>query len=108
MQLRINEPEDIIFEWIPYNQFNIIKEVCKNSVTTTYLAIWKDGPLDYDDNKNKHTRMSNKKIGLKYLYNSQNIIIEVRNFPINYEFNTNSFSILINNLLCFNRPVNIQ
>src|SRR6266536_4818937 len=36
MQLRINEPNDIIFEWIPYNQFNSIKEIDKGGFVTIY------------------------------------------------------------------------
>jgi hypothetical protein len=53
MQLEISKLEDIIFEWIPYNQFNNIKE---NIFTKEYLAIWKDGPLNYDKIKNKYIR----------------------------------------------------
>ncbi|GET63876.1 hypothetical protein RhiirA5_436395 [Rhizophagus irregularis] len=29
MQLNIDDPSDILFEWIPYNQFNDIKEIRK-------------------------------------------------------------------------------
>src|SRR5437016_2546512 len=50
MQLKIDEYSDIIFEWIPYNQFNKIKEIGKG-------AIWKDGPLYYS-NYNKLGRLS--------------------------------------------------
>jgi hypothetical protein len=37
-----------------------------------YSAIWKDGPLYYNFNKNEYTRDSNKKVTLKCLQNSQN------------------------------------
>ncbi|CAB4386676.1 unnamed protein product [Rhizophagus irregularis] len=36
-------PDDIVFEWIPYGQFNDIKEI-GNGVAT---AVWEDGPLYY-------------------------------------------------------------
>src|SRR5581483_3912248 len=43
MQLKINYLNDVIFEWIPYNQFINIKEIDKNNIFTIYLAEWKDG-----------------------------------------------------------------
>ena len=68
MQLKINHYDDIIFEWIPYNQFNDIKKLSN----TTYSAKWKDGPLYWD--KNKYTRNSaNKEVALKHLINSRSI-----------------------------------
>jgi hypothetical protein len=63
-----------IFEWIPYNQFIEIKETGKNSFITVYSAIWKDGPLHYNDTYEKYMRYSNKKVALKCLQNSQNTI----------------------------------
>src|SRR5947208_3330298 len=54
IQLNINDYDDIVFEWIPYNQFNNIKEIGKGGFATVYSAIWKDGPLEYDKNTNKH------------------------------------------------------
>jgi hypothetical protein len=57
-----------IFEWIPYNQFNEIKEIGKNNLMIVYSAIWKDGPLL--NNK----RDANKEVALKCLQNSQNNI----------------------------------
>ncbi|EXX69300.1 Rad53p [Rhizophagus irregularis DAOM 197198w] len=75
MQLEINELDDMIFEWIPYDQFDDIKEIGEGS-DKVHLAIWKDGPLDYDKNKNEYTRkQQNKKVVLK-LYNLRNIINE--------------------------------
>ena len=47
MQLKIYNYDDIVFEWIPYNQFNDIKEIGKSDFTIVYSAIWKDGPLHY-------------------------------------------------------------
>jgi serine/threonine protein kinase len=63
------------FEWIPYNHFNDIKEIGKGGFATVYSAIWKDGPLYYDDNKKEWVRKfgANKKVALKCLHGSQNI-----------------------------------
>ena len=71
MQLTFSD----VFEWIPYNQFNEIKETGKNDLITVYSAIWKDGPLYY----NRYfydvcTRDSNNEVALKCLHNSQNLI----------------------------------
>jgi hypothetical protein len=71
MQLNI-EDCNIVFEWIPYNQFNEIKEMGKNSSIIMYSAIWKDGPLHYDYIYAKYIRDSNKEVALKCLQNSQN------------------------------------
>ncbi|GES76011.1 kinase-like domain-containing protein [Rhizophagus clarus] len=73
MQLKIDKYDDIIFEWVPYNQFNDIKEIDKNSSTNVvYSAKWRDGPLCYNVDKNKYVRDLNKTIILKCSYNSQN------------------------------------
>ena len=68
-QLKINYYRDIIFEWIPYSQFNIVKEDRKDYFTM-HSAIWKDGPLCFE---RKWTRKSNKTVDLKCFYHSQNI-----------------------------------
>src|SRR5947209_3433893 len=70
-QLKFNWNEDIGFEWIPYNQFDCIKEIGKAGLITVYSAIWKDGPLYYSNCKWK--REPGKKVTLKCLHNSQNI-----------------------------------
>jgi hypothetical protein len=64
--------EDHIFEWIPYSQFNKIKEMGKNGPMTIYSAIWKDGPLLYS--YDKYIRDSNKEVSLKCLHYSQNSV----------------------------------
>ena len=76
MQLNINNSyNDIVFEWIPYNHFNEIKETDKNSLATVYSAIWRNGPLYYHNYPNKgYTRDSDKEVVLKCLHNSQNLI----------------------------------
>ena len=65
---------DILFEWIPYNQFNNIKEKCK----TVYSASWKDGPLKYDSNNKMLARVQAREVTLK-LCNSQNMINDFLN-----------------------------
>ncbi|EXX62248.1 hypothetical protein RirG_163540 [Rhizophagus irregularis DAOM 197198w] len=77
MQLKINSPFDRVFEWVPCNQFNDIKEIGKDDYDIVYSAIWKDGPLYY--NGKKWTRKSNTKVALKCLYNLQNNINEFLN-----------------------------
>ncbi|CAB4440472.1 unnamed protein product [Rhizophagus irregularis] len=71
MQLKINSThKGETFEWIPYNEFININEM-RGDITT---AIWEDGPLYFSNIKGKYKRKLNKKVLLKYLYNSQNII----------------------------------
>ncbi|GBC08418.1 hypothetical protein RclHR1_00810010 [Rhizophagus clarus] len=48
-----------VFEWIPYNKFIEIKEIGDNCLTT---AIWKEGPLYYDEYENEWTRRSYEKL----------------------------------------------
>src|ERR1044072_6221094 len=95
MRLKIIHYSDIIFEWIPHNQFYDIEEISKGDFATVYSAIWRDGPLYYnkrnDYNKhnyfndyNKHNgeyyiRKPGKKVTLKCLHNSQNNISEILN-----------------------------
>jgi hypothetical protein len=84
MQLKINSPFDRVFEWVPCNQFNDIKEIGKDDYDIVYSAIWKDGPLYY--NGKKWTRKSNTIVALKCLYNLQNNINEFLN-QVYYLFN---------------------
>src|ERR1051325_1610882 len=63
MHLKINSFNDIVFEWIPYNQLENIKEISKGDFATIYSAIWKGGPLYY--NKKEYTRKSDKKVALR-------------------------------------------
>ncbi|UZO17145.1 uncharacterized protein OCT59_008506 [Rhizophagus irregularis] len=80
MQSTIKEYHDIVFEWIPYNQFYEIKEIDKGGFATVYSAIWKDGPLLYLKGQDeKYSRESNKKVALKCLDNSQNLTNELLN-----------------------------
>jgi hypothetical protein len=85
-QLKCKDHNDEVFEWIPYNQFNKIKEIGRNNSITVYSAIWKDGPLHYKKYINKYTRDSNKEVTLKCLHSSKNpiefVINEVQYFCI--------------------------
>jgi hypothetical protein len=76
MRSKINDPNDILFEWIPYDKFNDVKEIGKSDFVTVSLAVWKDGPLHFSYFKKELTRVSNKKVALKCLHsNSQKNII---------------------------------
>ena len=72
--MEINHYKDIIFEWIPYNQFENIEKINEDIIA---MAVWKDGPLYYDKNKMKLIRKSNKKVVLKYI--SQDNVDELLN-----------------------------
>jgi len=81
MQLKINRYDDLVIEWISYNQFDNIKEIGKDGFITIYSAIWKDGPLSYDKYKNiykRNLKNQNLEVSLKY-YHSQNITDEFFN-----------------------------
>ncbi|CAB5380359.1 unnamed protein product [Rhizophagus irregularis] len=91
IQLKFNSENDVIFEWIPYNQFNEIKEIDNNGLRTVYSAIWKDGPIFYNDQYNKYTRDSNEKVSLKCLHNSQNSIDLLINEAKKYSTKYNAF-----------------
>ena len=77
MQSKRSSHNDIIFEWIPYNQFNNIEEIGKGGFAKVYSAIWHDGPLSYYNKESK--RKFNKKVALKCLHDSQNITDEFLN-----------------------------
>src|SRR5204862_148404 len=78
MHLKINNRSDIVFEWIPYNQFDNIEEISKGDFATIQSATWKNGPLwYYDIYYGKYIRTSDKKVSLKWLHNSQNISNEI-------------------------------
>ena len=69
MQLKISSQNDIVFEWISYNQFINVKKIGQGGFATLYSAIWKEGPLHYDYKK-KYIRQSDQKVALKLLHNS--------------------------------------
>ncbi|UZO16691.1 uncharacterized protein OCT59_008071 [Rhizophagus irregularis] len=87
MQLKINGPSDLMFEWIPYSQFDGVKKISQHGFFTIYSAKWKDGPLNYNDEERKYTREPDKNVTLKYLHNSQNITNEFLNEVKKYSIN---------------------
>jgi hypothetical protein len=74
MRLKIKNYYDIIIEWIPYNQFNNIKNIGKKSFFIVYSAIWRDGLLNYNFEEKKYERVLNEKVTLKCINNLQNDI----------------------------------
>ncbi|CAB4441674.1 unnamed protein product [Rhizophagus irregularis] len=83
MQLKVNYPTDIVFEWILFNQFSNIRKVGKDEHITVYSATWKDGPLKYNTDKRKYVRYPNQVFALICLNSSQNITNKVREYSIN-------------------------
>ncbi|GES81759.1 kinase-like domain-containing protein [Rhizophagus clarus] len=79
MQLKISRWDDIMVEWVPYNQFNNVKEIGRGGFSIVYSATWKDGPLQHDECYGKSKRMPNKEVALKCLKNSQNLSNEFLN-----------------------------
>jgi hypothetical protein len=88
MQLKTDYCNGIVFEWIPYNQFNDIKEIGDNHAKV-YSAVWNDGPLYYHDDNDDNDdiimewtkkRSANTKVILRYLHsNLQDIDNELFN-----------------------------
>jgi hypothetical protein len=78
MQLKINKYDDVIFEWILYNELIEIKEI-NGDDDGFAMAIWKKGPLSYNKFKRKWTRNSCEKVVLKFLYGLQNFTDEFLN-----------------------------
>ena len=79
IQLKIIHPYNIIFEWIPYDQFNKIKKIGQGGFAMVYSAIWKDGPIIYNHYECKYERIPEKLVALKRLYNSQYVTKEFLN-----------------------------
>ncbi|CAB5388538.1 unnamed protein product [Rhizophagus irregularis] len=108
-QLEINKPSDIIFEWIPYDQFFDINEVYNDNFSTIYLARWKNGPLYWDHyHEKKYIRTPHgKEITIKYTHNLQSIdefLNEVKEYSINFKVygisqnpNTNEYILILEN-----------
>ncbi|CAB5351855.1 unnamed protein product [Rhizophagus irregularis] len=87
-QLKVVDHDFIVFEWIPYSQFSEIKEISKSSSMTVYSAIWGDGPLHKSKRDKHYTRISNKKVALECLHNSQNPIDSLINKSKKYKYST--------------------
>ena len=73
IQLKINNYNDIVFEWVPYNQFDDIEEISNHCFAIIYSGKWKDGPLEYNENAKKYERNPNRKTSLKSFQNISNI-----------------------------------
>src|SRR5687767_13006464 len=56
IELKNGYDSDILFVWIPYDQFNRNNEIGRGRLSTVYSAIWKDGPLKYDKNTEKYIK----------------------------------------------------
>jgi hypothetical protein len=71
-----------LLEWIEYDKFEGVEYLAKGGFGTTFKAVWRDGPINY-----QWERESETKVALKYLHNSQGIttefLKEVRYFLIN-------------------------
>ena len=52
---------DVVFEWIPYDQFSNIQKIGR-----IHSALWKDGPLKYNKNTGGYERNQNEVFALKY------------------------------------------
>ncbi|GBB88149.1 hypothetical protein RclHR1_14690004 [Rhizophagus clarus] len=88
IQLKIGRYYDIIFEWIPYNEFIFIKELEKYTI-----AIWEKGPLYHNINDKKLIRKSCEKVCLKYQHSLQDITNEFLNKVESYLTNKLVFGI---------------
>jgi hypothetical protein len=75
-QLEINKYDDLVFEWIPYDEF---LKTGKDSI-----AIWKNGPLYYNVNDKKLIRNLCEKVYLKYLHDSQDVNDEFLNMVLKF------------------------
>lgn len=75
-QLTINDCDDTLIEWIPYNQFIDVEKTGKNDKISViiYSAIWSNGLLRYYG-----TRKPNINVILKCFSDSQNIVEEFLN-----------------------------
>ena len=77
MQLKINY-DDIVFEWISYDQFNDVKEIGKYGFKPIYSATW-NGLLKHDTDAMKYKRLYQVKVALICFDNPQNNIYEFLN-----------------------------
>ncbi|EXX62724.1 Ssk2p [Rhizophagus irregularis DAOM 197198w] len=95
MQLKITLHDDMVVKWIPYNQFNNIKEISKDDSATIYSAIWMNGSLVYNTHNEELIKKPNEKVVLKCLYNSRNNINEFSNKAKLYTISNSTGDIII-------------
>ena len=88
MQLKASSYNDsTVFEWIPYHQFDNLELISKGDYATIHSATWKNGPLHCNLYQNKYIRESNKKVTLKCIFNSRNIIDQLLEEVQIFQFN---------------------
>ncbi|EXX70515.1 Rad53p [Rhizophagus irregularis DAOM 197198w] len=80
MQLKLNDKNDVVFEWVPHDQLKNLKKIGKGGFATVYSAIWEHGPLHCDGKKNdpnyfdgQWKRVARENVALKCLDNCKNI-----------------------------------
>ncbi|GES95295.1 kinase-like domain-containing protein [Rhizophagus clarus] len=77
IQLKISECNDLVFEWIPYNELIETEEIDEDGFA---IAIWKEGPLQYQkDFEEKLKRKPYYKVVLRFLHDLQNVTDEFLN-----------------------------
>ncbi|GBC08412.1 hypothetical protein RclHR1_00810004 [Rhizophagus clarus] len=109
-QLKYNG-NDMVFEWIPYDELIDIKEIKDNCLAT---AIWKDGPLYYDEYfERKLKRKSLDKVVLRFLYDFKDVNDEflnkvesyllygTKNYGISQNPDTRVYILVFNNKLLY-------
>jgi len=84
MQLKIIDTQDMVFEWIPYDQFNDVEKISKGDSPKIFSAIWKDGPLCWNNKDKKYIRDSNKIVALKCLGKNEEFLNKVWNFLLKF------------------------
>ena len=69
---------DLLLEWISYDQLNDAKEIGKSDFIIVYSAVWKNGPLYYDyKDKKEWMRKSNERVALKCFQSIDELLNEV-------------------------------
>ncbi|CAB5362383.1 unnamed protein product [Rhizophagus irregularis] len=94
MRMKTHNPGTMVFEWIPYSEFDSIEKIDKGGFSVIYSAIWKIGPLSYDFDGMKYIREPRIKVALKCLNNSQNLTNEFLNEIEKYSTDTYSRYVL--------------
>jgi len=65
-------------KWIPHNKLENIKNIRKEGISTIYSAKWKDGYLEFYNERNHEIRRhGDLKVGLKYLDLDDDFLNEV-------------------------------
>ncbi|GET62564.1 kinase-like domain-containing protein [Rhizophagus irregularis DAOM 181602=DAOM 197198] len=60
-------------EWVPFDRFTGIKQICEDELAKVYSAIWIDGKPEYEHGSWKKRKFKSMKIVLKSLNESQDI-----------------------------------